>query len=167
MIFRTSQVEYRIAGLLLFGAFLVAACGGDSSAPAAPAGNACKDTVPTATLSSIRTEVFEKSCAISASCHEGDGNLGKLNLSKSRVEADLRTDLLKASEIDGAVKRVVPGNPDASILQIKLASPISKTAPCITDGNKAGCGQVMPETGGTLCDGKVKAIRDWITAGAP
>lgn len=63
-----------------------------------------------------------------------------------------------ASNVDGGpVLRVDPGNPDASLLYIKLAMP---------ETEEPGYGQAMPPTG-LPCPPVLDAVNTWINNGAP
>jgi mono/diheme cytochrome c family protein len=115
-------------------------------------------TAPTVTiqpkLSSIQTEIFDKSCGMS-SCH--GGSAGGLNLQNGNSYNQL---VNVASNNDGAhtppFKRVLPGNPDSSFLIIKLTNPNATTQ-----------GSMMPQSGSALSSEKINAIRQWISNGAP
>jgi hypothetical protein len=56
---------------------------------------------------------------------------------------------------DTAMTRVVPTNPDASLLYNKLRTDMDPP-----------CGNRMPP-GGALCSATIEAIRMWIASGAP
>ena len=124
------------------------------------------------TFDSINTSVFAKSCALSE-CHGAANaiNAGGLDLETDPYTALLGTDGMGApgNNIPGTMRnprppappvlrRVVPGDPDASYLVIKLST-TARADP------KYGSG--MPYTApGSVCPETLKAVRDWIQAGA-
>ncbi|MBI5216517.1 MAG: hypothetical protein HY960_12270 [Ignavibacteriae bacterium] len=115
-----------------------------------------ESTAPPATiqpkLSSIQTEIFDKSCGTS-SCH--GGSAGGLNLQNGNSYSQL---VNVQSNNDGAhtpsFRRVLPGKPDSSFLIIKLTNPNSSQ------------GNLMPQGSSALSQEKINAIRQWITNGA-
>jgi hypothetical protein len=118
------------------------------------------------TFESIHTNILAVSCGTDGSiCHSAEGGVdsGQLVLAKDPYSALLGADGTGegASNISGSVrdlKRVVPGDPDHSFLVIKLST---KT---LADP-QFGAG--MPRTDpGSVCPATLKAIKDWITAGA-
>ncbi len=107
-----------------------------------------------ATLSSLQTEYFNKSCAFGA-CHSASGakKSGNLDLSPGKSWAALVD--VPALKAPGKL-RVVPGDPDASFLVHKLEAPA------------VGEGDLMPFGAPTPMDPdcRIKRVREWIAAGA-
>ena len=104
----------------------------------------------------IQEYVFDKSCANSV-CHAAPANAGSLNLTYGLSYEDLvgMAPQNPAAAAAG-MKLVDPGNPDNSFLLTKLMGPTTPEQ-----------GARMPFGGGVLHNGKIKAIRTWIEAGAP
>lgn len=105
-------------------------------------------------LSVIQQQIFgdgvRGSCAL-ASCH--GGNAGGMNLSPGNSFKEL---VLRKSQIDSTLYRVNPGNPDSSVLYIK-----------ITMAQSTGrFGSPMPQGGPMLSEKEINAIRTWIANGA-
>jgi hypothetical protein len=94
-----------------------------------------------ATFGSIYSEILTKRCA-GDGCHD-TGNPGGV---------DLRT---KGAAFDSLYARVVPGNPDGSLL-VRRLSPSLCTGTCKT----------MPLDRPTLSDAEIARIRQWIADGA-
>lgn len=135
---------------LMFGAalFAASACGGDSEgaeclpAPAA----ACTPEINTE-FSSIHRALFAQRCGTSGgACHGPDGRKGGLVL----TDADAAYNALLG--MDGTRARVVPGDPDCSLLMQLLES---------DDPAKR-----MPYGENKLSEGLRCAVRTWIEAGA-
>ena len=98
-------------------------------------------------LSTIHEEVFMPRCSANA-CHGGPGPSAQLDL-----EREPYASLVDApSDADESVIRVVPGDPDASLLYLVLV------------GDSHGVRQ-MP-VGGALEDFEVEGIKTWIEDGA-
>ena len=111
--------------------------------------------IDNSTYHDIQHEIFDKSCVNSA-CHGAPTNAGGLNLAYENSYQNLvgqtpRNPLAAAA----GLKLVDPNRPDNSFLLTKL-----------TGLTSAELGQRMPLTAGQLHDGKIEAIRKWITAGA-
>ncbi len=106
------------------------------------------------TLSSIQTNIFNKSCATSG-CHDAGTKRGGLALDPvsaygGLINAEPHNPSAKAA----GMQRVVPGDPDKSYLLSKLVAPGS------------GQGKLMPIGASPLSDEEIEAIRTWIANGA-
>ena len=105
---------------------------------------------PPATLATVQTEVFDKSCTFAA-CHKGAG-AGGLNL-----EAPSWGRLVSVNARGpgaAGLMLVVPGKPDESYLLQKL----THDAPV--------AGVRMPQGGDPLAADRLQLVHDWIAAGA-
>jgi hypothetical protein len=119
-----------------------------------------------ATFDSIHTKVFAVSCGTSTSgCHsrKGSVNSGGLNLADDPYTALLGADGkgAPAGNIEGSEKdllRVVPGDPDASFLVIKLSTRSSQDP-------KYGSGMPFGAPG-SVCPDALATIRKWVEDGA-
>lgn len=100
------------------------------------------------TLDAIQSEVFELSCAFS-SCHGGNAPQSELDLQNKQSSFDT---LIDVEGKDASLVRVVPGDPDASLLYQSLLDDVE------------GVG-LMPRDG-ELESYKIEAIRQWIEDGA-
>jgi hypothetical protein len=101
-----------------------------------------------ATLSSLRSDIFEPRCGFSG-CHGGSGPAAGLDL----VDDPFGNLVDIASDEDPNVKRVVPGDPAASLLFQVLQAPVGGT-------------QQMP-VGAEFGDEELARIAAWIENGAP
>lgn len=128
-----------LVGLLALTA-LAAGCS-DLGDPVAP-----PDTTPAISFAADVQPLFTANCV---GCHGAGGN-GGLDLRAGQSRANL---VSVTSPNYGAV-RVVPGDPDASVLYDKL-----------TGGGVYG--QAMPPTGTSLPAAALETIRQWIADGAP
>ena len=151
---------FLLAGLVV--AMFAFGCGGDGSAlgpdgaPVADNDGDGEDNgngddngggEPAVTLAQLTADIFTPNCA---NCHAGGSPSGGLNLSAAVIAANtIDVDSVR----DPNIKRVVPGDPDASLLYLKVS------------GSSAG-GQ-MPLGGAALSADEIAMIRDWIAAGAP
>ena len=108
------------------------------------------------TYHDIQHYIFDKSC-VNAVCHGNPANAGGLNLADEVSYQKLvgQTPRNPAAATAG-MKLVDPSDPDNSFLLTKLMGP-----------DAVELGQRMPFGGGKLHDGKIEALRKWITAGAP
>lgn len=125
-----------ISTLLLLACGTEPADSGDSAATFAP------------TLATVQSEVFNKSCAFST-CHGDGGGSANLSLVDGMSLANL---VGMAADGDPTQTRVVPGDPDASYLVMKL-----EEAPGIV-------GDVMPAV--PLDAERIALVREWIAEGA-
>lgn len=107
----------------------------------------------------IYQRVIEPSCASAIGCHGPEPRSAGLDMSTaangyaSLVGAAASTDVPSGALCgDMGLTRVVPGDPDASLLMLKL------------DGLQP-CGSPMP-FGPPITDNALSAIREWITLGA-
>lgn len=115
---------------------------------------------------SIYARILAPNCAGEIGCHGPEPRGVDLDMSSEAmarlslvgVPASSRPDLGASCTATG-LDRVVPGDPDASLLLGKLTG-----AP---DAPVSGCGDRMPLGGNALAPAAVTAIRDWIAAGAP
>lgn len=109
------------------------------------------DNGETASLSRIQAEIFDPNCV---ACHRS-GGAGSLNLgSASESFANLVGVAAAHPEASGLV-RVVPNDPDASFLVMKL------------EGGPGLVGERMPFGGQRLPAQQIQMVRDWISGGAP
>lgn len=110
--------------------------------------------LPDPTLSSIQTNLFNSSCALS-SCHSSGAHKGELALNTGSSYSQLVGVIAdnEAAAADGKIL-VVPGDPDASFLIQKL------------EGPGADEGDLMPQTNDPLSQAEIDVIRQWITDGA-
>jgi hypothetical protein len=110
--------------------------------------------------SSIYAGAFATRCA-SATCH-GARVRGELDLSTEATAylslVSVRASGSTACEQVGSL-RVVPGDPDVSLLVHKLTG--------FTASGEDVCGRLMPLSGGRLPAQHIDAIREWIARGAP
>jgi hypothetical protein len=124
------------------------------------------DTSPT--FANIKTHLLAVSCAVGRNCHStaevalrGGGRLD--------LETDAYLNLVGADGLGAPANneegsgrgllRVKPGDPDNSLLVIKLG---------ITNNSDLTYGSGMPyPTPGSVCPGTTALIRNWIAQGAP
>lgn len=107
-----------------------------------------------ATLAVIQDTIFSPRCAI-PTCHDSQVRSGDLVLEPGSSHAQLvgvEPDIDTARE--AGLLRVDPGDPENSLLLIKL------------EGPPPDQGSRMPLTGTLLTDAEVALIRSWIAAGA-
>lgn len=129
----------------------LAACGGggeDAPPPAAPTA-ALPPTGLQPTLASIQANIFTPSCAKSL-CHTGPGAQAGLHLDSGLSWQNL---YMMASSQDMSLTRVIPMDPDGSLLIRKLEG-------------TATVGGRMPADGLYLQQSTVDVIRQWIQNGA-
>jgi hypothetical protein len=100
------------------------------------------------TLASIQDNVFTPICT---GCHAGAGAPQGLQLTAGNSAANL---INVHSPQDSNLVRVIPGDPDHSLLIQKL------------EGTQT-VGQRMPRGGPFLDQSTINVIRQWITNGAP
>ena len=103
-----------------------------------------------ATLSSIQTNIFTPTCALSG-CHATDTQQGGLDLSDGNAFASL---VNVASVGAPSEVRVVPSDADNSYLIAKL------------EGAAGIVGDRMPRGGTGLTTDQISVVRQWIDAGA-
>ena len=101
------------------------------------------------TLANIQAEVFTQSCSIGSSCHSSSGMAGELDLGEGISHGSLVD--VPSAEVDGWT-RVVPGDPDSSLLVAALRGPVSDV-------------RQMPP-GWELDAEVILAIEQWIEVGA-
>jgi hypothetical protein len=114
----------------------------------------CRPLRSRTTFATLERKIFATSCT-TASCH-GAGAAAGLSLTPGLAYADLVGVSVsnEAAKARGAL-RVVPGDPDASFLLLKLTGSLGPDE-----------GDAMP-MGGSLPDAKTDLVRRWIAAGAP
>lgn len=100
------------------------------------------------TLQNVQAEVFNSSCAFSG-CHQGAGSSGNLALEDGAAFANL---VGIASDGVPTATRVVPADPDASYLILKL------------EAGEGIVGDQMPSA--PLDAERIQLVRDWIAQGA-
>ena len=126
---------------------------GDADAAVSPSCLAARDHED---LAWIAEEVFAPSCALSSSCHTGIRPAGSLDLTGA---ARAHAQLVGVTAVAASDRvRVVPGDPAASYLLVKLGV---NPGPLGPDGSR------MPPNSPPLCAEKLAAVERWIAAGAP
>ena len=153
---------------MVFGVFALVACGGGSGSSEPPSDTAQDIATDTAmdggtdtpkacnvepNIASLEDNYFEMSCTFS-SCHSDSAAQGGLVLTPGNAYENLVN--VAASHVGSAgTFRVVPGDPEASYLVHRVEN--------------TGLDGPMPpgivEPLGPDC--QIKALRDWIAAGAP
>jgi len=126
---------------------LALSCGKLKETPTSPGDGIPPD--PRATFTRVQNEVFTPSCGV-AGCHDADIQQAGMILIAGRSYAQI---VGKESTEVPSLKRVEPGNPDASYLYRKIAG-----------GSITG--ERMPLVG-SLDASKIALVRDWIRRGAP
>ncbi len=122
------------------------------------------------TLASIQSSIFAKSCA-GNTCH-GAGARGGLKLTDAATSCKNLVDVAAEDSMTNpgcatggakaaGMKRVVPGDPSASFLYLKLVS----EKECLSVGGKSA-GERMPRDAAALSAAKIATIEQWIKAGA-
>ena len=99
-------------------------------------------------LSALQERIFTPSCS-TISCHGGPHPANGLDLQDGRAHESL----VDVESFTGHGVRVVPGDPEASLLMRVLEGPVGDIPS-------------MPN-GGTLSSAKIDAVYEWIEAGAP
>ena len=101
-------------------------------------------------------QVLSPAGCAAAFCHGIDAPAGGLSLSsRERAhEALVGVPAMGVACVERGFLRVAPGEPDASLLLMKLAK-------------RPPCGMAMPAPEALLSDSHIAAIRRWIEAGAP
>jgi hypothetical protein len=132
-------------------ALVVAGCGDDGSGAGGGAS--------TVTFARIDEEILKPNCTFA--CHSG----GEFAAGGLDLEIEPRAALIDqdatAAVCAGGGQRVVPFDPEASLLYLKVAAKL--------DGEAAPCGDTMPPGADVppLPEEQVELIREWIEAGAP
>ena len=112
-------------------------------------------------LDLMQQAVFEKYGCSASSCH-GSGQSGGLDLRAGAAYDNL---IDRPSTVDPARKRVEPGDPQRSVLFLKLAA---KTLPEQYPADELGIGTPMPNGPVPgLTQDELEAVRLWIYGGAP
>ncbi len=123
----------------------------------------CPSNAPPTTFSAINSQILQRSCANFSTCHSDEGakNAANLNLAD-----DPYTALVNQPSTEPGLKDatsgfllVKPGDPDHSLLYIKLMLPLAAT----DDG---GFEESMPLGNPHLPDTDISGIRTWILNGA-
>lgn len=113
------------------------------------------DTGSTA-FKELQDDIFTNKCTL-ASCHSVDFHAGELILEEGMAYDELFGDVDNQAAIDEGIEQVVPGDPDASFLLIKVQGGLDpKYGTVMPQGSSAG----LPED-------DVALIRRWIEDGAP
>ena len=106
------------------------------------------------TYHEIQDNIFDKSCVNSA-CHAPPGNAANLNLSYGQSYQDLVNRIPRNSAAAAAgMKLIDPENPENSFLLTKLMNIENQEF-----------GQRMPYGVGPIHNGKIDALRTWISCG--
>jgi hypothetical protein len=106
------------------------------------------------TFSSVYQEVLVPNCALPF-CHAGTGDYLELADMQIGYASLVNAPAQGPGCAETGLKRVDPGNPDASLLVLKVTTP--------------PCGAKMPRSYGSsmsLDPAAIQQIRDWITLGA-
>jgi len=111
------------------------------------------------TWEGIQKTIFERHGCTEQICH-GSGAEGDLDLREDVAYANL-IDVLSSQSADD---RVEPGEPDRSLLWLKLAV---KTDPTQIQPGKQDTGSPMPQVGDALTEDELELVRLWIYSGAP
>jgi hypothetical protein len=114
------------------------------------------DELPSDTFEAIERRVFARHACTTLGCHGSTPAAAGLVLTGTDVYAHL---VSVASATDGDILRVAPGDPDRSMLWLKLA------ARTIDLPNVPG--SEMPIGDPAVGEAELEAIRQWILAGAP
>lgn len=122
-------------------ALALAACQHELAAPTAPSD-------PT-TFTSIQANILTPRC-VNQGCHPGGG------APMSLAAGAAYNNLVNVNSATYGKPRVAPGNPNNSVLYLKL----------IGDNTVGGIAGRMP-LGSALSATDIQAVRDWITKGAP
>ncbi len=135
--------------IAVFGAVFAFSCGGGGGS----SGGVMPSPPPPlqATLSSIQSNLFTPSCALSG-CHAGSAPQMGQNLSAGMAYSNI---VNVPSMEHPSFLRVKPGDAANSYLYMKIT------------GDPRITGVQMPKVGGPLSSDKIAAIRDWINMGAP
>lgn len=167
-----SRAERRLRWLLLSTAWAAACADAGSDGPrdaggepaaTADAGVTASDDLdagepaPTyaPTLAAIHREILRPSCAW-IFCHGGDDLLVNLRTPELSYETMVNQPAEGADCRDMGLIRVVPGDPESSLLYVKITEPT--------------CGDRMPlhpDYNGMLAEAEIAQIREWIELGAP
>lgn len=123
---------------------LLLGCGGGGGSSSSPSTQTVR-----ATFSSIQSNVFTPTCAVSG-CHSGGAPAQGLNLNPDNSYTML---VGVASSEQPSLLRVDPNDPDNSYLIQKLEG-------------TASFGERMPRGGSPLSSSTIQAIRQWISEGA-
>jgi hypothetical protein len=110
----------------------------------------CEEATMHSDLAWIQQAVFAKSCT-GGSCHDATSPQAQLDLTAPHAYGEL---VSVKSTIYTSWNLVTPGDPDASMLMVRLGG---ASGPDV---------DVMPKGQPALCAEKVDAIRRWIAAGA-
>ena len=146
---RQSEVTIRVAAAALMGLSLVACTKEHRTADAAAT------SAGPATLSSMQTDIFALSCAVSG-CHDNRANPAG-SLTMTSVQATYNGLVNRNSTEATSLKLVVPADPDHSYLVDKL------TGTHLTVG---GSGRRMPQDAAPLSADDVDRVVTWINNGA-
>ena len=146
--------RYIIFVAMLF-SVLAVGCSDDSSdaTDAVMSDTAAGQCLIEPTLASLQEHYFNKSCALSSSCHSGAQPKEGLSLEEGASYASL---INVAAQKNSAKMLVVPNDPDNSFLVIKVEAPGS------------GDGRLMPDGAKSPMDAdcSIKMLREWIQNGA-
>jgi hypothetical protein len=132
---------------------LLMACGGT------PEEKPASDDDPAPTLSSLRSSIFDSKCT--TACHSGGNSAaGMLDMSHDLHAALVGVAATSSPCRSKQQKRVVAGDPNASLLYLKVMAKIHDA--------EAPCGESMPESVSfpALSTDEAELIRRWIAAGA-
>ncbi len=114
------------------------------------------------TFTEINDQILQPTCAAFSTCHSTDGAsvANHLDLSKFPYQALVNAPAVNMQAMSEGKVRVKPGDPDNSLMWIKLNLPLDASA---TDGY----GGSMPSSDSPhLPDAQLQGIKKWILAGA-
>jgi hypothetical protein len=159
--------------LSLAAALATAACGGGgegaagSGAGGGGGGGRGGGAADPPTFTNVQ-KILTTSCALSTSCHKGMRPKADLNLEPGMAYLNLLGSDpsvgTMSCEFPG-MNRVVPGDPDASLLVAKLTTPPAG-APDMACTSAGGKNERMPMSNDALPMAQIALIRDWVAAGA-
>ena len=140
----------RFASLAALLVFVAAAPGCDVEEPTPPA---------KPTFARVNEEILKPSCTFA--CHSGGDNAaGGLDLSEDPYGVLVGTEPTALACVGVAMKRVAPGDPNTSLVYVKLVAKQENVDPI--------CGDVMPPAPSpALTQDQLDLVRAWIAAGAP
>jgi hypothetical protein len=121
----------------------------------------CGSDAPPTTFGVINSQILQRSCANFSTCHSdaGQANAAKLNLAHDPYNALVNVPSTEPDPMKTGMLLVKPGDPNQSVLYLKLMLPLSAT----DDG---GLEESMPLGNPHLPDSDISGIATWITNGA-
>jgi len=105
-----------------------------------------------ATYTAIYDEILSQTCAL-AFCHAGSLDYLVITSKEDGYANLVDAQAMGPQCASTGLKRVEPGDPDKSLMYLKITNP--------------PCGLQMPPVGGMLQPAQIAQIKAWIEAGAP